>query len=190
MPADSYLLAWTGPAWNGKTVDYSDRDFDGSSYSAALKHSGALTGFTSRVRKAIGGRDACVDVNNFCRNLDITVGELWPTGQFAATIKGNSTGIRLRGRLMRHAQKFDVIIGEWSDQSNQPTTGVSLGLIPDDGQPVVVCVLAGEKPVEEPGTGPYVYRFPSPDMPGHGVAVWGFQTLRRWGFWRKESNDA
>ena len=192
---DSNLHAFAGPADNGKTVVLGD-PVDGSvvdpatgaPYASALKLTGALTSFRLTAGKVTGGHDACVDINNLCRNVAVEVAELWPTGQFAATIKGNTVGWALRGRLMCHAKRFAVIVGDWSDQSNLYTMGGVLGITPDDGQPVVVCVLAGTKPQLEPGTGPYVFRFPSPDMPGHDLCVYGYQTLRRWGFYRAEAN--
>ncbi len=193
--SDINPVAWVGPFDNGKTITYGTSDASipdpasGLRQASAFKFSVGLRDFTLVAEKAVGGKDACIDVNNLCRNLDITVRELWPTGQFAITCKGGTQGARFTGRLMRHAAKFDVIIGDWSDQSHAPTTGTVLDIIPDDGQPVVVCVLNGTKPIVEVGSGPYVYRFPSPDMPGHDLCVYGFETLRRWGFWRGESNN-
>lgn len=186
--ADENLFSFNGPDSNGQSVYAGTADASSGGYASALKFSTGLRDFTIHAEKAVGGRDACVDVNNLCRALDITVDELWPTGQFAATLKGGSQDVILRGRLMRHASKFDVIIGDWSDQSHEPTIRITLAIIPADGQPVVVCVLKGARPIEKPGTGPYVYRFPDPDAWYHDLCVFGFETLRRWGFWRAQAN--
>lgn len=185
---DVNLYSFNGPDQNNGTVTIGTADASTGGLSSALKFSTGLSGFTLHAEKAYGGRDACVDVNNKCRALRIVVDELWPTGQFAATIKGGSKAVSLTGRLMRHAKTYDVIIGDWSDQSHDSTAGVSLAITPDDGRPVTVCVLAGEKPVEVKGTGPYAYQFPKPDDPFHDLWVFLFETLRRWGAWRTQAN--
>jgi hypothetical protein len=195
MPADINLLSFLGPTDNGRAVDLrgqsigseSGLDAAGAKYASPLKFTSMLEGLELKAGKVWGGHDACVDCNNLVRDLDLVVDELHPTGQFAATIKGGAARVRLAGNLMAHGSVCDVIYGDWSDQSHKYTEGCTLGITSGIG-PVTVIVLAGTKPELEPGTGPYRFLFPSPDMIGHNLVVWGFETLRRWGFWRSESN--
>jgi len=192
MP-DININSFLGPDDNGRTVMLGDvlPPANAAELASAIKCTRLVRDLTLYGGTVYGFRDAVVDVNDRAYNLAVHLEQWWPsaTGQFAATVKGGASRVVLQGRLMRHARKYDVIIGDWSDQSHDPTTLVSLGLVPDDGQPVTVCVLKGTKPIELPGTGPYRYCFPNPDACYHDLAVFGFETLRRWGAFRSASNN-
>lgn len=190
--SDVNLISFNGPVNNGQTIDYGSRTFDASApgMASALKFSTGLSNFVGKFGTAVGGHDACIDVNNLTRNLDITAAELRPTGQFAVTIKGGSENVRVAGNLTAHGKVADVIIGDWSDQSHAMTTGVRLSITPKTGNPVRVLLLKGDSPTLESGTGPYVFLFPWPWLgPVHALIVFGFETLRRWGFFRSQSNN-
>jgi hypothetical protein len=84
---------------------------------------------------------------------------------------------------MSHGSEVDVDIGNWSDQSNEPTRGVFLGLYSKTGKPILVRVLNGRRPIFIEETGPYVYAFPKPDTWYHKYVVWIFLTSL--GLWKK-----
>lgn len=187
--SDVNLKSYVGPDFNGKRVDCGSLPVVATAgIASALKFTSGLSNFWFRCDEVRGGSDACVDVNNLCRNVEIYAGRMFPNGQFAATIKGGAQGISLYGELQSHAQVADVIIGDWSDQSHAKTTGVVLGITTKTPDPVRVLVLNGDAPLFVPGTGPYEFLFPSPNIAMHGFFVWGFETLRRWGFYREKSN--
>ena len=184
---DKNLYSYNGPDDDCKLVDDSMHSFGvehtPAAWSDTLKYSTGLTDFVHRVGDVFGGKEDCIDVNNRCRNVAVYAKGLWSGGKYVATIKGGSTGTRITGRIVAGGSEVDVDIGNWSDQSDQPTTGTVLCLTRTDGRPVTVRVLNGEKPAEDPDSGPYRYVFPHPDAWYHKAAVWFFMTFRRV-FWK------
>jgi hypothetical protein len=84
-----------------------------------------------------GGSEDCIDINNKCRNIFISVPHgIKAFGQYVATIKGGSTNIHLRGMIMQHGSTVDVDLGNWSDQSRDITSNVSLDIWTNTGKPV------------------------------------------------------
>lgn len=191
--SDRNLKSFVGPEDNNSTVDISETfDAGQGGYSSALKFSVGLRYFFGVFQKVIGGRDACVDVNNLCQNLSIYVHELQPTGQFAITCKGGSKNVTIGGGLTAHGKDCDVMLDDWSDQSHAPTENVVLNITSKTGNPVRVRAMKN-KPHLQGGSGPYTFVFPqpwiNPRLPviGHPWAFI-FETLRRWGFFRAQSN--
>jgi hypothetical protein len=209
---DDNLKSYNGPDDNGQTLVL-NQDLDASKLNAsAVKCSTGLEDFSLTVHGTVtGGGNACVDVNNKVQGAKVYADLLVPTGEFVATVKGGSgttKPIELGGTIRGSGKavgvlggvkwlkwlpgalvgRVDVIGGDWSDQSHDWVKLWKLAYRKEDGQPVCVMCLAAVRPEEEPGTGPYKYRFPHPDRFYHPFVVWCFETLRRWGLWRSESN--
>ena len=186
---DVNLQSLNGADDNFKVLNLGD--LDGSAGASALKCSTGLQGALITAGVVIGGHDACLDVNNSCKNLDITITEAQAGGQFVSTCKGGSVGIKQAfGKIVKRGTVCEHIFGDWSDQSHAWCTGCTLDSRMADGSAVRVIVLASDFPAIVPGSGPYRYMIIKPWFPHwlHALIVWGFETLRRWGFWRKESN--
>lgn len=192
MSQDINLRSFNGPDDNGKTFDLRGQTLDASGGDAsAIKCSTGLARCTITAGDVIGGHDACVDVNNLCQTVGVEVARATATGQFIATIKGGCQMVTLKvAQILRRGSVCEVILGDWSDQSHLWCEGVTLDCHMADGSAVRVIVLASEFPVEAPGSGPYRYMYIKPWFPRvlHELIVFGFETLRRWGFWRSQSN--
>ncbi len=187
MP-DVNLLSFNGPNDDGRRIDLAGV-IDGTAYASAFKCSTGLINARIYADEIIGGHDCCIDVNNNCYGLVIDAKVLRPTGQFAVSIKGNSDDITVAGELHAHGTSADVEIGGWSDQSHESSDGNTLEITSMTGRPVTIRVLHAKEPFLIPGTGPYKYLFPSPRLGVlHTLIVWGFETLRRWGLFRKYAN--
>lgn len=186
--SDLNLHSFNGPLSDGNRFDLGD--VDGTGYSSAIKCSTGLLSASIYAGEVIGGSDACIDINNNCRDVVVVAKTLVPTGQFAVSIKGKSDETAVYGELRAHGKSADVELGGWSDQSHEATTGTVLGMTSATGKPVRVRVLHATTPTLLPGTGPYQYLFPSPAMPAplHRFFVWGYETLRRWGLFRRYAN--
>ena len=190
---DTNLKTFAGPYDNGKTVDFGDAVFDASGgFASGLKFTSAIADIDVTAMKVIGGHDACIDVNNSASRVHVRVEEARPLGEFAVTTKGGSFDIAVKiDRLTAHGRVCDLITDDWSDQSHKATSGVIYDVRTDDGTPVTVIALK-TKPSFVAGSGPYKFLFPwpwiNPVWLGH---PWGFafDTVRRWGFFRKDSNN-
>lgn len=78
-----------------------------------------------------GGTEDCIDINNGCRDLEVQLLKgMRPAGQYAVTIKGGSRNVRIEGTILGPARTVEVDLGNHSDQSQEPTTGVHLALVP------------------------------------------------------------
>lgn len=90
----------------------------------------------------VGGHENAVDMNRHCARIEMEDCVLEGGDQAAIVIKGGSKDITLR-RVSLVAVKgwCDVLLGDWSDQSYDVTTGVRLiDVSRRDGKPVrVVC---------------------------------------------------
>ena len=125
----------------------------------ALKITNSKNGIIN-AGKIIGGYEDCVDINNHCSGVTI-IAELWePRGDYLATIKGGSSVIQLHGIVRGHGKVVDIDIGNISDQSDDLTTMVMLNLKHEDGDPITIRVLGGDKPILiNFNTQRYVYKF-------------------------------
>jgi hypothetical protein len=165
-------------------ANYGLEDLDASrdGYADALKISG-IEGTTIEIGQIIGGIEDCIDVNRSCKSIKIFTKELIASGKYVATIKGGSSYIELHGHIRRHGSEVDIDIGNWSDQSNDPTKYVILNLTADNG-PVTVRVLSGTEPIFLNSEENYRFLFPDPRHFYHGIVVTIFKFMRRIGFFR------
>lgn len=95
-----------------------------------------------------GGREDCVDMNNYCSNILIEDVKVHSGGKYCFTIKGGSRDITLKDIVVEgHGKEVDIDIGNWSDQSSELTTNVILENVTSlNGTPVTVRVLWADKP--------------------------------------------
>lgn len=165
---DKNLCSFNGPLFNGMTVDWTDRDiYPDGDIADTIKCSTGLRNFKLSLRTVRPGYEDALDVNNRCENLDITA-EVWDFSKgnqsYGFTLKGGSRNVRVSGMVMGDPL---VDIGNASDQSHAPTTGVRLNLQRIDGKPIRVRVLGGDLPTLENGAEHYRFVFP-----------WRFKFLR------------
>lgn len=192
MP-DINLHSFNGPDCNGQSIDWSDRTvLPGSEIADTIKCSTGLRDFSLRLGTVVGGREDALDVNNHCCNLDIHA-DRWffedGHSRMGFTVKGDSHNIRISGEIVGDPL---VDLGNASDQSHVWCTGVRLNLRRASGLPVRVRVLAASYPIEEPGSGPYKYVFPSNIRwsPLRRFLMKCFLELRRWGIGRQKRLSA
>ena len=186
MPAtpDVNLYSFNGPHDNGRYVDWRDRDIDGTGFADALKCSTGLTEFSGSFGRVISGTEDAIDINNRCDGIVLHASAWVLRGKMGITIKGGSRNVSISGVIEGHGREADVDLGNWSDQSHEWVTNTRLNLRTTDGSPVRVRVLAAEKPIYAPGSGPYEWVFPSPRNPFHKALVKTFMELRRNGCFR------
>jgi hypothetical protein len=181
MKKDINLISFNGPQDNGQSVDLTPDGpiVPGPEISDTLKFSTGLTNFYGRFPSVTSGMEDCIDVNNQCDLVNITVDELVFHGTMGVTIKGGSTNIRVTAHNCKgHGKETDVDIGNWYDQSSEPTTGVMLDISRSDGEPVYVRVINGDTPMLMPDSGPYKFIFPWPWIP-RGIVVPIFNLLHK-----------
>jgi hypothetical protein len=124
-----------------------------------------------------GGKEDCVDVNNKCCDCTISASDGYrPSGRYAFTVKGDSSGIRLVGEMLSHGTTVDVALGEHSDQARGITTDVRLDLFSRKG-PITYWIFNATDPTLE-GKGPWKSKF---DMPGFFRApfAWLWRMLKK-----------
>ena len=152
-------------------------------WSDTVKITSGCRNFTLTAEDIYGGQEDCVDVNNKARIISVYANSWYPQGKYLATIKGGSYSVALHGDVCSHGTEVDVDIGNWSDQSAEPTKETILGLYSKTGKPIMVRVLNGTAPYMIAGTGPYVYAFPKPNTWYHKYCVWIFLTIL--GLWKR-----
>lgn len=177
---DINLVSFNGPVMSGATVDWSRETLTpGPDIADTVKCSTGLRNFRLTLGTVTAGYEDALDVNNLCENLDIHA-DRWafPEGRAAIgfTIKGGSRNVRISGWVQGDPL---VDIGNASDQSSAPTTGVTLNLRRFDGRPIRVRVLGGEMPTLEPESGPYRFIFPWRSRLLQRAAITAFLALRR-----------
>ncbi len=177
---DINLVSFNGPALDGTTVDWSRETLNpGPDIADTVKCSTGLRNFRLKLGTVHTGYEDGLDVNNRCENLDIEAA-LWvfPENRAAIgfTLKGGSRNVRVSGWVQGNPL---VDIGNASDQSNEPTTGVRLALKRLDGKPIRVRVLNGDLPELEPGSGPYEFVFPWRSRALRQIAIKTFLALRK-----------
>lgn len=178
---DINLISFNGPGENGNCIDLTMNGpiVPGPEIADTLKFSTGLTSFYGRFPSVTSGTEDCIDVNNLCRNITITADKLVFRGTMGVTIKGGSRNIRITAyNCEGHGKETDVDIGNWSDQSSEPTTGVMLDISRSDGELVRIRVINGTKPLLLPGSGPYKFLFPWPWIP-RWIVVPVFNLLRK-----------
>jgi hypothetical protein len=184
MTPDNNLISFNGPHHNGLTVEHPDLILPTPQTTDTLKFSTELTGFRGIFGRVYSGTEDAVDINNRCHDIVLGFDTVVLGGKMGITIKGGSKNIGITIRnLVGRGQEVDVDIGNWSDQSHEPVTGVYLDIRRADGSPVTVRVINGEKPLLAPGSGPYKFIFPQPWIP-LSLRAKVFQQLRRSGLFR------
>jgi hypothetical protein len=168
---DINLFSFTGAYFSCQ--DYHSTDPLGGlvqppTHQDTLKFSG-LVSFRGHFGTVYGGTEDCADINNRCDNVRLHAAEWRPQGQYAFTVKGGCRNITLAGDLFGHGKTVDVDLGNWSDQSNEPTTAVTIDLYSQDDRPVIIRVLNADKPMVIGGA--HRYAFPHPDAWYHGIVV-------------------
>lgn len=117
-------------------------------YDDVLKFSNAHR-IKGRYLTVYGGRENCIDFNRTCADIELTGVRLINGDQAAIVIKGGTKRITLSDVLITPSRKAwcDVLIGDWSDQSNDLTTDITLNNVcRTDGKPVRVVVGRGIDP--------------------------------------------
>lgn len=96
----------------------------------------------------LGGREDAVDMNRHCQNVLIEDCLVGAGKQYAFTIKGGCSRITLRNVIITpRGGSIDIDLGNWSDQSKEPTRLVHLHNVTRvDGKPVRVRVGNADKP--------------------------------------------
>ncbi len=185
---DSNLHVFVGPQDDGRVTTFMDL-VDGSQFSSAIKCTAGAQNLIITAGRVIGGRDACLDINNLTKNVRVSISEAEATGQFVATIKGESEDPFVTAHVVNHGKICDFILGDWSDQRRGFVKRPVLNATAKTG-PVTVIWLASDKPFLFPGSGPYRFKYWPRWTPLwlHALIVYGFQTLRRWGLFRAQSN--
>lgn len=119
------------------SLEYSD--------TVKLSHASNVT-----IRNAVisGGKEDCVDMNRNCSDILIEDCTIIPKGQYGFTIKGGTKNVVLRNlRFAAHGSVTDIDLGNWSDQSMERTTNITIeNCTTFDGKPVRVRVLWADAP--------------------------------------------
>lgn len=145
----------TGLQLQDLVVDPSTEGLDASLYDDLFKLShvtGAqVTGLT--VRGQGKQLENAIDMNRVCTDIVIENARLEAGLENAITIKGGCKNVTLRNiTIERAGGHCDIELGNWSDQSPDPVTGVHLiNVARADGQPVRVRVGHADRPTIEGG---------------------------------------
>ncbi|HWA07923.1 MAG TPA: hypothetical protein VG838_00500 [Opitutaceae bacterium] len=151
---DKNYKAWAdlvGLVLTDLTVDPREEGLNPADFDDLFKLSHAeqvkVTGLTVR-----GGglqKENCIDMNRLCRDVEIINARLEAGQQNAITIKGGCRDIHLSAiTIERAGGHCDIELGNWSDQSWDPVTGVVLtNVCRADGKPVRVRVGHADAPV-------------------------------------------
>jgi len=116
-------------------------------YSDIIKLSNA-TNITIKGCTVHGGKEDCIDMNRNCSNIVIEDTFLESNGNYCVTIKGGTKNVILKNiTITNHGKEADIDLGNWSDQSEELTTDITLqNIVSEDGEPVKVRVLWADKP--------------------------------------------
>lgn len=134
------------------SVNVIDQSFPSSGvnpldYSDILKLSKA-TNVVIRGCYIVGGKEDCIDMNRYCENILVENTTVHSSGLYCFTIKGGTKNVTLRNVVInKHGKEMDIDLGNWSDQSKDLTTNITLeNVTSSDGKPVRVRVLWAKKP--------------------------------------------
>ncbi len=186
---DSNLHVFVGPQDNGRIIEF-DGIVAGSQFASAIKCTTRVYDLKIRAAHVIGGKDACVDINDNASHVRVDIDKAEATGQFLVTAKGGCLYPEIViGEIAAHGKVADVILGDWSDQSNERVKDPYLSCHSKNG-PVTVIWLASDRPNLAVGSGPYRFKYWPRWTPIwlHKIIVYVFHTLRRWGLFRSKSN--
>lgn len=145
-----YMVA--DESWNNTTRDLGilKPPADFAPWSDTLK----ITGFKKNVVvhgiAIYGGVEDAADENNRCDGVDIHFDHWYSGGRYCSTVKGGSKNARRSGCIVRQG-KYAVAVGEFSDQNNDPVTGLRLNHWTTDGSKVRVLLCNCTDPIYENG---------------------------------------
>jgi hypothetical protein len=148
-----------GPNFNGEMRRHVEAGhqatFDPAQIADTIKLSGVRNFELTLLGEVVGGYEDCVDINNRCSNVTIYARDgFCGTGRYVLTIKGGSQDIYVSGPVLAPGRECDACLGNWSDQSREPTTNVGLDLS-RDGRPVRWRNLNATPPAFTRRSGPY-----------------------------------
>lgn len=88
-------------------------------------------------------RENALDINHNTKGVTIkgVFGRSGGRGEQVITIKGGSTNATLAGAIDSTGTNADIVIGQWSDQSTEPSSNLDLrGLFHSDDRPLTVII--------------------------------------------------
>ncbi len=152
-------------------------------WDAILKVCDGTTGLTLVGMNIAQGRENVVDLNNGATDIGIAgyLGTPLLSGDQVITVKGGCKRIRIGGTVVSAKPKSGaiVIVGNWSDQSYEPSTDVDLtGLAINDGSPVTVILGRVNNPLRAIVLGHH----PDIHLPA-GAKVLVLKSLGLWAYW-------
>jgi hypothetical protein len=144
----------------GTHVDASQQTLDGDllvppnkTYDGTLKFS-QTSNYKVVSLYAASANESSLDINNHCTNLAIqgTLGQVGDVLEHPVTIKGAAdvpdSKIVLTLLIRSRGKNFDVILGDWSDESYNVLRGVVLNIAAHpDGKPIRVVLGRAVKPL-------------------------------------------
>jgi hypothetical protein len=128
--------------------DPTDEGLDPRDYADVLKfsHAERVAGVNLTV---VGGKENAIDMNRRCRDIFLSDVTLCGGDQSSVVIKGATENVILRRFTYFVSKKAwcEVLIGDWSDQSTEPSRNIVLDdHYRKDGKPVRVVVGRAEWP--------------------------------------------
>jgi hypothetical protein len=181
MPTtDINLLSFVGPDFDNQLIQVGEDIVPGPETADTLKFTSQLYNLEGHYGYVKAGYEDVVDINNRSSWV-VLFGDTWDISgsKYGFTIKGGSHDCAIHGTIRGHGRECDVDLGNWSDQSNDKTRRIVLNLRSEDGSPIRVRVLNADRPNFEPGSGPYEWVFPSPNIWLHDFFVKSFLAARR-----------
>lgn len=147
VPGLFTITGHPNPAFNGTF----NQPTPGDGHSDTIKMSNCCWLRVVVTGRLIGGAEDCFDANNRTHDVEVYADEWESGGQYLCSIKGESKNVRVSGLVVKHGGTVDVDLGNWSDQSFERTTGVSIYFHTNDGSAVKVRVLNAWEPYLENG---------------------------------------
>ena len=141
-----YSIADQSDVIIGDTI-FPNGDVNPLEYSDIVKLSYA-TNITIKGCTIHGGKEDCIDMNRYCDNILVEDTYLESNGSYCMTIKGGTKNVVIKNvTITNHGRETDIDLGNWSDQSSELTTKITLeNVCSEDGSPVRVRVLWADKP--------------------------------------------
>lgn len=97
-----------------------------------------------------GNREDGIDINRFCKNIDIYDCHVAAGRRYSVTIKGGCSGVHIRNLVIhgpRGKEGVDIDLGNYSDSTMKKTGWVILDNVSrKDGNPVTIRVGNASKP--------------------------------------------
>ncbi len=112
-----------------------------------------VTGAVVEMSTILGGREDCIDIMRGSASVLIYSCELYPTGEYAITIKGGCVGVVMENIVLYGGGKeTDIDLGNWTAVNFDKTENIFIRNVRRaDGKPVRVRVGHATKPIIEGG---------------------------------------